>query len=837
MKKTFKKILCTLLVVVMCLTSAPLQGFVGIELFEWSFKTNAANHTGTCGDNLTWVFDSNTDVLTISGSGDMRNYDDPYSLSSSILCAPWLSYYSDIKFVVLPDGMTSIGDNTFCECLYIESLIIPNSVTSIGDSAFALCSNLRCIIIPNGVTSIGDGAFTRCDSLESIIIPDSVVSIGNSTFYGCDSIENITIPNSVETIDFYAFYNCNSLKDVYYKGTEEQWKEISIGGYNECLTGATIHFLGEGESGNPDEPDNPDEPENTGYQLNLRSDGAYSDSIAVGENIAFNAFLWENKKLLDCERAYAISFDNPGIFDVVDTEITEPSFDVTLKAIGEGTTNMTISDSETGAYVTIKLKANKPVEVLTMDEVNGLAKVCDGITTHFYDYNGLYVNNYFYNEKKDGSYNVRMRVYNKKAHYGAVVAYDENGNIHDFELIKQMHKLPTNLWSGIFDVFDWVDYAGSWVVGKDVYTDNGWTQDTFIDIDVPENGHLAITNNFNNEIVFLANMTDVAMDFAFACGDVLFKDIPAEFSWEVPDEVIHHFLKKAGDKALSKMCSDLLEEFTEGITFDNIDNIMYNMAETFKKADLDFYDILKNTINEELGYNIGEDIGLLLIPGGKQIQSVLKACDYTNTLIKIYDINNSQVSSNIVIYTPLADEYKRYSNGIRVNSETPLDPKYVLHTYLIKENDDIMVEAKPTIENLSSNYKMYDITLYKSSQAVQPNAKIKVMIPIPADYNKNNIQIYWYKEDGTLQSMNAVVQGDYAVFETDHLSYYVLIDHSHSDENHDGICDTCGYDATENCSCKCHNDGFFAKIIWKIINFFNKFLRRNQECECGFYHY
>ena len=38
------------------------------------------------------------------------------------------------------------------------------------------------------------------------------------------------------------FYGCNSLKDVYYSGTQEQWKEISIGSYNGCLTSATIHY-------------------------------------------------------------------------------------------------------------------------------------------------------------------------------------------------------------------------------------------------------------------------------------------------------------------------------------------------------------------------------------------------------------------------------------------------------------------------------------------------------------------------------------------------------------------------------------------------------------------
>ena len=74
-------------------------------------------------------------------------------------------------------------------------------------------------VIKNGITSIGDWAFENCSGLTSIEIPNSVTSIGD-----------------------VAFYNCSSLKDVYYTGTEEQWKKISIDSYNSELTSATIHY-------------------------------------------------------------------------------------------------------------------------------------------------------------------------------------------------------------------------------------------------------------------------------------------------------------------------------------------------------------------------------------------------------------------------------------------------------------------------------------------------------------------------------------------------------------------------------------------------------------------
>ena len=52
----------------------------------------------------------------------------------------------------------------------------------------------------------------------------------------------MTIGNGVTSIGYSAFEDCSSLKDVYYSGTQEQWKKISIGRNNGYLTSATIHY-------------------------------------------------------------------------------------------------------------------------------------------------------------------------------------------------------------------------------------------------------------------------------------------------------------------------------------------------------------------------------------------------------------------------------------------------------------------------------------------------------------------------------------------------------------------------------------------------------------------
>lgn len=198
MKNTMKKILCSLLVVVMCLTSAPLKGFVGIEwtnisISEWfgskvSAKTVVSS--GTHGTNVTWeLYEDGT--LIISGSGAMRN--DSISTAGQLNTdrRRWNSHERDIKHVVVHEGITTVGDFAFYYCENLQTVELPNTIKSIGADAFHFCFNLSGIKIPASVEVIDRYSLGRCYKIESLTIPASVNTMNLHAVYGCYNLKSV----------------------------------------------------------------------------------------------------------------------------------------------------------------------------------------------------------------------------------------------------------------------------------------------------------------------------------------------------------------------------------------------------------------------------------------------------------------------------------------------------------------------------------------------------------------------------------------------------------------------------------------------------------------------
>ena len=229
MRRAISIALC-LLMVLSLFTIIP----VDVSAIERSLTATGVISGGNCGvngDNVTWSFDSSTGILTISGSGDMADYE-YYSNP-----APWNSY--GITGVIIEDGVTSIGLHAFRYCTSLAEVSIPDSVVEIGRAAFSECSSLTSIVLPASLESISNGLFDSCSNLTQIEIPASLKSIGYSAFSMCSSLESIELPDSLESLGDEAFIDCTSLS---YINIPNKINSIGSKTFKSCtsLTYATI---------------------------------------------------------------------------------------------------------------------------------------------------------------------------------------------------------------------------------------------------------------------------------------------------------------------------------------------------------------------------------------------------------------------------------------------------------------------------------------------------------------------------------------------------------------------------------------------------------------------
>ncbi len=254
-----KKFLAFLLTALMVLNLLP-AGVFAAEVVQ----------QGSCGENLTWTLDS-YGVLTISGEGEMEDYETFYSES------PWYDSRELIKAVIIEESVSSIGNYAFESCSNLTNISIPESVISIGENAFFYCTSLVQIAIPANVTSIGYDAFYNCTSLQKIeiddksesycvdeygvifnkdktvlvssvvnyaekyTVPDTVITIEEHAFCHRYSMPVLTIPESVMHIKDYAFSFCDNTSFVFEGKAPEVGENIFW-----CCYNANVYY--------PDDP-------------------------------------------------------------------------------------------------------------------------------------------------------------------------------------------------------------------------------------------------------------------------------------------------------------------------------------------------------------------------------------------------------------------------------------------------------------------------------------------------------------------------------------------------------------------------------------------------------
>ena len=115
-----------------------------------------------------------------------------------------------IKKVILRDGITSIGANSFCGCSKLTDINLPSSIQAIGLSAFKE-TRITSAVIPYGVTEIPQWCFHSNPAFKSVTIPETVTKITDNAFYNCNNLTTVYIQN----IDAWCRINFNHANQVY----------------------------------------------------------------------------------------------------------------------------------------------------------------------------------------------------------------------------------------------------------------------------------------------------------------------------------------------------------------------------------------------------------------------------------------------------------------------------------------------------------------------------------------------------------------------------------------------------------------------------------------------
>ncbi|MBO4979360.1 MAG: leucine-rich repeat domain-containing protein [Clostridia bacterium] len=186
-------------------------GFVAILALLLSLviclAAGAETVSGTEDDGLAWSLDTDSGVLTVSGTGKMKNYNVPGA-------APWSAYSDSIKTLKVESGVASVGRWAFADCSALESVTLPEGLTAISYGAFEDCVALKTLVLPSTLKSINYGAFQNCKSLVSVELPAGLTALEGKAFAGCEKLESVNLPKGITELKWGVFEGCKALKNV-----------------------------------------------------------------------------------------------------------------------------------------------------------------------------------------------------------------------------------------------------------------------------------------------------------------------------------------------------------------------------------------------------------------------------------------------------------------------------------------------------------------------------------------------------------------------------------------------------------------------------------------------
>jgi uncharacterized repeat protein (TIGR02543 family) len=157
---------------------------------------------------------------------------------------------TEIKSVVLPDTIQSIGKDAFSGCTNLESIAFPDGLKKIGDGAFAGTA-IGEVELSATISSFGIGVFSDCTQLTTVVLQEGIEAIAESTFSG-SAVKFVTLPSTIRTIGKNAFSGCTQMKSITLPLGLETIADGAFGGsgLETLLLPETVKTVGDDALGN-----------------------------------------------------------------------------------------------------------------------------------------------------------------------------------------------------------------------------------------------------------------------------------------------------------------------------------------------------------------------------------------------------------------------------------------------------------------------------------------------------------------------------------------------------------------------------------------------------------
>ncbi|OUQ55598.1 hypothetical protein B5E58_12055 [Tyzzerella sp. An114] len=499
-------------------------------------------------------------------------------------------------------------------------------------------------------------------------------------------------------------------------------------------------------------------------------------STNIDDTIDITCSLYRDDKLVENWIEPAFVIGNEKVISISDYTRKDGSYYFTVTGLSEGRSSLTVSDSYSGAYISFDISVGKSVSKAYSYRMNDIPSFVpnvygESVLTNFYNINDLYVNNFSYTKTSDGGYDVSFNVYNKGYMYGSVDVYDKDGKWIKSEKIDKFSDI-----SSIWDTGEAMYYLiADSIDGRLLsYTSGVLSKETPVSVHVPKDGYLTISNNFSESPgVFLYNTVDYLMLSINTIVDVSVNEVQTS---QIADDII--------DKAIEDIDFQewFMDKFNEIALNVSQTSLEFGFGEAAKAITVDAEDLL-----DSIGLNwkasaesvVGElesVFSVLTGPVGIVLDGCFAFTSLTSYVVQTNDICYSTNAPSILIHVPDSTSNTTTVQGVTVTAgDDVIDSEAVLQVFRISDTDAIeIVGGKIPVED----YRLYNICFVKNEKEVQPNGKVTVKIPIPNEYDKNRCVIYRQESDGSWAILQAVVEGNYLVFETNHFSLYAIADAS-----------------------------------------------------------